>query len=298
MIKSSLELLEKEVWRYVETLKDSPEARLGSRKTFYKKYGRESKLFTFGFGDAEIAFLKWEERSVLHPPHAVPSGSEWWSSVNLWFIYLSELGAKAFESGLQKDLLPAPAQAWIDFIVNPSSSTWYRAHNSSIIDGYLKYPEIADKESLPEKVFINMVLYRLLFAQSMVEGDFLFAKLGKILGDPRGEAVKFITGFDAFYPKHYPMTQKEIKMVMGTTHNLGELGVQFMDDVLIEPELSHLYKLASEWNNQPALNGLIKNHRPSYPYGENLPNPKKGLAIRIMEWLRNIFFKNKNVSLS
>lgn len=292
MMTSSLDILENEVWEYIETLKNSPEARLESRKLFYKKYGKEGNILTFGFGDAEIAFLKWEKRSVLRPPHVTPPGSEWWSSVNLWFIYLSELGGKAFEIGYPKNLLPAPSKAWVDFIEEPSASSWYKAHNASIIEGYLKYPHLAQKEPLPEKVFINMVLYRLLYAQSMVEGDFLFSKLGKILGDPRGGTVKFITGLDAFYPKHYPLTWEEIKKVMGHTHNIEELGVQFMDDVLIEPELTHLYKQASEWNNQPALNNLIKNHRPSYPFGENLPDPSKSFVIRILAWLRHLFFRN------
>jgi hypothetical protein len=291
MLNTNLKTLEDEVWKYVETLKDSPLMRIESRKAFYKKYGEEDKRHAFGFGDAEIAFLGWEARAVLRPPDAEPPGSVWWSSVNLWFIYLSELGSKAFETGFPKDLLPWPAQAWVNFIETPSAPAWYRAHNASIIDGYLKYADLANKETLPEKVFINMVLYRLLYAQSMVEGDFLFPNLGKILGNPQGSAVKFITSLDAYYPEHYPMTQKEINEVMGKTHSLEALGVELMDDVLIEPELTQLYHKASIWNHQPALNGLIKNHRPAYPYGEALPVPRQSWIIRILVWLRNIFLK-------
>lgn len=291
MLNSNLKTLEDEIWKYVETLKDSPLMRIESRKAFYKKYGQEDKKHAFGYGDSEIAFLGWEARSVLKPPHAKPPGSEWWSSVNLWFIYLSELGSKAFEIKFPKNLLPLPAQAWVNFIESPSDATWYKAHNGSIVDGYLKYPDLANKETLPEKVFINMVLYRLLYAQSMVEGEFMFPKLGKILGNPRGGAVKLITTLDAYYPEHYPMTHKEINYVMGKVHNLEELGVQLMDDVLIEPELTHLYYMASIWNSQPALNNLIIDHRPAYPYGEKLPAPRQSWIIRILVWFRNIFFK-------
>jgi hypothetical protein len=41
MIDDRLQQLESEVWKYAETLRDSPEARLKSRDTFYKKYGQE-----------------------------------------------------------------------------------------------------------------------------------------------------------------------------------------------------------------------------------------------------------------
>ena len=292
MIDDDLKKLEDEVWKYVETLRDSPEARLQSRDAFYKKYGQENGSEKFGYGDSEIAFFGWEERSVLRPPHADPPGSEWWSNVNLWFIYLSELGGKAYQVGFTKSKLPVAAQFWLTFIEEPGPLNWYRAHNSSIIDGYLTYPGLAEKESTPEKIFINMVLYRLLYAQSMVEGDFMLPKLGKVLGDPRGGAVQFITGLDAYYPDHYPMTQEEIREVLGKTHSLDELGVKFLDDVLIEPELTQLYNHASNWNKQPALNALIVNHQPAYPNGAHLPVTNKGCLISTLIWLRKIIFKN------
>ncbi len=292
MIDDHLKKLEDEVWKYVETLRDSPEARLESRDAFYKKYGQENGSEKFGYGDSEIAFFGWEERSVLRPPHADPPGSEWWSNVNLWFIYLSELGGKAYQVGFAKSKLPAAAQFWVTFIEKPSPLNWYRAHNSSIIDGYLKYPDLAEKESIPEKIFINMVLYRLLYAQSMVEGEFMLPKLGKILGDPRGGAVQFITSLDAYYPDHYPMTQEEINEVLGKTHSLDELGVKFLDDVLVEPELTQLYNHAATWNKQPALHALIMHHQPAYPNGAHLPATNKGCLISTLIWLRRIIFKN------
>ncbi len=292
MSNGNLRELESEVWKYVETLRDSPEARLKSREVFYKKYGQEDKSEKYGYGDSEIAFLGWEERCVLRPPDAKPPGSAWWSNVNLWFIYLSELAAKAYDIRFPKSELPVATQFWISFIEKPTSQTWYKAHNSSIIDGYLKYPDLAKKEAVPEKIFINMVLYRLLFAQSMVEGRFLFKKLGKILGDPRGNAVQFITHLDAYYPSSYPMSKKDINEVLGKVHSLGELGVKFLDDVLIEPELTRLYYEASNWNEQPGLNRLIVQHKPAYPDHEHLPDTHKGWFIKALIWIRKLFMKH------
>jgi hypothetical protein len=136
-----------------------------------------------------------------------------------------------------------------------------------------------------------MVLYRLLYAQSMVEGQCLFPKLSEILGDPKGAAVQFITHLDAYYPSHYPMTKEEIRDVLGKTHSLDELGVNFMDDVLIEPELTHLYHEASTWNKQPGLEALIINHKPTYPNGTHLPETYKGPFIRVLLWLRKLFLR-------
>jgi hypothetical protein len=73
-----------EVWKSVESMQDSPEARFQSRIAFYKKYGhgRGGPLEKYGFGDSEIAFMRWEKRSVLKPLDANPAGSAWWSADN------------------------------------------------------------------------------------------------------------------------------------------------------------------------------------------------------------------------
>jgi hypothetical protein len=289
MVTPSLKEIEAQTWKYVDTLKDSPQARLMSREVFYEKYGGGTPAHKFGYGESELAFLRWEERGVLEPPGADPPGSPWWSEVNLWFIYLSELGARAREAGLPKEELPMPAQFWVDFIDRPGSQSWYKAHNSSIIDGYLKFPELAVKEDLPEQVFINMVLYRLLFAQSMVEGGFFFPRLGEILADPEGGAVDLITHLDDFYPRNYPMTPEEVKAVMGKAENLEELGVKFMDDVLIMPELTNLYRHAATLNAQPGLMKFIARNKPAYPDGKPKTPGREGCLFRVLGWLEKAF---------
>lgn len=286
MTPEYLNELTAEVWKYVESMQNSPEARFQSRIAFYQQYGRGTLLDEYGFGDSEIAFMRWEKRCVLRDPSDTPPGSAWWSAINLWFIYLSELGAKAHQLGVKKELLPLPARFWVDFIENPTAISWYRAHNASIIDGYLKYPHLAEKEVLPEKIFINMVLYRLLFAQSWVEGDALFPRLGKMFANPKGISVDLITHLEAFYPTHYPLTAKDMQYIMGEAHNLVELGVKLLDKVLIEPELTELYQKASFWNQQPNLNQLIKQHQPIYPNLDPSVYANKGCLPRIFTWFR------------
>ena len=267
MVSSKLKELEIRTWEYVETLRDSPKARLESREKYYLTHCHTSEEHKYGLGDSEISFLKWEERGVLHPPGAKHPGSPWWSNVNLWFIYLSELGARALAAGLMDELPPGPAKKWAEFISDQNPKTWYRAHNSSIIEGYLKFSDLAHKESIPEKVFINQVLYRLLFAQYMVEGDFFFPRLGEFLANPQGISVRLITHLDGFYPKHYPMTKREIEEVMGKAHNLQGRLVKFLDNTFILPKILKIYTLAAEINGQPLLPEFIKNDQPSYPEG-------------------------------
>jgi len=234
--------------------------------------------------------MKWENSRVIRSSDSIRKGSEWWYSVNLWFIYLSELGAKAKEAGIPKSTLPSPAQFWVDFIENPNEISWYRAHNSSIIDGYLKYTLLAKKENLAEQILINIVLYRLLFAQAMVEGeDFAFGRLGKIFANPRGTAVNLITQFEYFYPVNYPMSPEDVRHMLGKSHDLGVLGMKILDDVLIEPEFANLYQRASDWNRQPNLLKLLVSNKPAYPDGIPKSEGKKKYLIKVLSYFRRIF---------
>lgn len=267
MVSSELKELETQTWHYVETLRNDPKARLESRKQFYLTHCPTTNKHRYGLGDSEIAFLKWEERGVLHPQNSKKRGSPWWSEVNLWFIFLSEFGARALAAGLLEELPSGPPKLWGEFIQNPRPKTWYRAHNSSIIEGYLKFFVLAEEESMPERVFINQVLYRLLYAQYMVEGEFFFSRLGEFLANPQGISVSLITKLDGFYPKRYPMTNKEAKEVMGVSRNFQGKLVRFMDNTFILPRLSKIYNLMATINHQPHLPHFLKNNRPSYPEG-------------------------------
>ncbi|MEX2370133.1 MAG: hypothetical protein WD578_03925 [Bacteroidales bacterium] len=251
----------------VDRVKDNPEGRYLLREEFYRMFGH-GRFSRFGFGDSELAFIKWETRGVLHPPDADPPGSPWWGEVNLEFIYWSELAALIHLAEIQINEadIPVPVHHWLQFIDEPSSKHWYRAHNSSIIGAYYKFAHLAEQEIHPEQVFINMVLYRLLYAQAMVEAEhFAFGKLGQFLADPRGFAVNFIVHDPFFYPSSYPLTTEEQQIILGQIHSIGELEVEFMDDVLILPHLEELYQTVSIINDTPELMHFINDGKPVYP---------------------------------
>lgn len=250
-----------------ERVRDNPEGRYLLREEFYQTFGH-GRFSRFGFGHSELAFIKWETRGVLHPPDANPPGSPWWNQVNLEFIYWSELAALIHLAGLQISESDVPGQVhhWLQFIIEPTSKHWYRAHNSSIIGAYNKFAHLAEEEIHPEQVFINMVLYRLLYAQAMVEAEhFAFGKLGQFLADPRGFAVDFIVHDPFFYPSTYPLTREEQQIILGQKHSIGELEVEFFDKVLILPHLEELYQTASNINDTPELMNFINDGKPVYP---------------------------------
>lgn len=262
---SDLEKLESQAHQIVEDVSDSPQKRYNLRLAFYKKYGDALDPEKDGLGNSELAFMQWEmRRGVLNPLSGDKSGSPWWRKVNSHFIYLSTLAALIHEAGLSTNHIPIAVQHWLNYIASPNEVTWYKAHNSSIVAGYEVANSLAFKETAYEQYFMSIVLYRLLYAQSMVEGV-SFGILGKIFANPRGGAVSIITDINAFYPSKYPMTKEEIAYVLHKAHNLPGVLEDLFDEILILPELDKLYKEASKWNLCPILLQYVSHNKPVYP---------------------------------
>jgi uncharacterized protein with NAD-binding domain and iron-sulfur cluster len=246
---------------------DDPEGRYRLRVAFYERYGRGLDGGA-GWGDSELAFMRWEiERGVLNPlDDPQRPGSPWWRNVNLEFLYISELAGLVYEARLLREGLPATVRFWLDFIEKPGESTWYRAHNASIIAGYIEHKQDAKKENKAERVFVNIVLYRLLFAQAMVEGEaWAFGPLGEILGNPMLPSVETLVEMPDFYPRHYPLTPEDLKEILGRGHSIEEELVRILDDDIIIPHLRQLYGLAARLSQEPEVERYLSKGRPIYP---------------------------------
>ncbi|GAB1856752.1 hypothetical protein MHTCC0001_15880 [Flavobacteriaceae bacterium MHTCC 0001] len=253
----------------VNKVSDKPQERYALRYKFYQRYGDTLIKGNEGLGNSELAFMKWEiKRGTLNPIDCEHPGSTWWREVNSHFLYVSTLAELIKASGQTFENLPIPVRFWLDFINTPNERTWYRAHNSSIIAGYKVADTLAFKENIYEQYFMNIVLYRVLYAQSMVEGV-SFGILGKIFGNPRGCAVSIITDIEAFYPSHYPLSKQDIKYVTHRAHNLMGLIEDIFDKLFILPHLDDLYAEAAKWNNSPILLQYIKDNTSIYPISEN-----------------------------
>ena len=261
--------LERAARSKVDAVADDPAGRVQLRRDFYRKYGfgdRQEIPTVYGFGSSELAFLQWEvDRGVLNPiAGSGTPGSSWWRNVNLDFLYYSELGALAHESGVDASMLPVPARAWMDYIAKPNSKSWYRAHNTSIVAAYLGRLSDALSEQRPEQCFMNVVLYRLLYAQGLVEGVEM-GRLGKLLANPELPSVDVLVHLPDFYPRRYPLTRGDVRDVMHKAHSLEELAVILLDDICIMPQLTSLYLLASQWADSPELPTYLIDGEPVYP---------------------------------
>jgi len=168
---TTLSELEREARARVDAVGDDPQARLRLRQAWYDRFGGGEPLDPLGFGTSEIEFMKWEvERGVLDAINATRPGSPWWRKVNGSLLYYAELAGLVFEAGLTHELVAEETRAWLDFLQTRSSRHWYRAHNSSIVRGYLDSLAEARAETLNEQFLMNEVLYRLLFAEALVTG--------------------------------------------------------------------------------------------------------------------------------
>ncbi len=271
--------LERRARAVVDSVADNPDGRLELRMAFYRKYGRGRELLDagrlnpripdaeFGFGRSELDFLRWEiRRGVLNPldgSRGAP-GSRWWRDVDLAFLYFGQLAALLHEHGADPGEAPLPVRRWLDYIEKPGEVSWYRAHNTSIVTGYQDHRGCAEAEDPGEQLFMNVVLYRLLYAQGMVEG-FEFGLLGRLLADPVLPSVDAMVHLPDFYPDNYPLTEQDIRDITNRGHSLEELGVRILDALLIHPQLARLYRHAADWVDLPELTGWVKGGTPVYP---------------------------------
>lgn len=259
------------------------------RERFYEKFDRGPNGGP-GFGRSELDFIRWEiSRGVLASPQ--DGGSPWWRAVNERLLYHAELAALIHEQLPDAISGIGAVRFWLDFIRKPSAMGWYRAHNASIVDGYLDALDLAHAEPWSERIWVNVVLYRLLYAQGLVEGVSL-GRLGEILSDPVGPAVDVLVHVPAFYPDKYPLSRSEVQTLLQKSHRLLPELAGDLDDLFVIPELIGLYSDAAGWIGQTGLELMLSDGKPCYPAGDaSVPNsgpdrepppspgPKRRIAI-------------------
>ena len=98
---------------------------------------------------------------------------------------------------------------WLEFSARPTGRNWYRAHNASIVSGYLEHRELAETEKAPERFFMNVALARVLYAHALVGAPRLalgrLAPLGRVVGDPRLGMAGVFLSLRRVLPDRYPL---------------------------------------------------------------------------------------------
>ncbi len=138
----------------VAAVRDDPARRLGLASRFYDD--RPGCVSIRSYRRAEMAFMRWQvRRGLLAAPDAPRPGSEWWRAVNEGLL------RDAWEADQLLAGRPGPASRpsvsrWSGFLERPSAVTWYRAHNASIVAGYLEHEELCAAELPVERFFMNV----------------------------------------------------------------------------------------------------------------------------------------------
>jgi hypothetical protein len=252
----------------VAAARDDPAKRLALAASFYAlRPGRKSIA---RYRLAEMAFMRWQvERGVLAGPRAARPGSPWWRAVNAHLLhdtsetYLLAAGRPGEPSRLS-------VAHWLSFLDAPSASAWYRAHNASIVGGYLTHRDLTSRELPVERFFMDVALLRVLYAHCLVAAPRLalgrLAPLSRILGDPRlGMAGAFLS-LGRVVPNRYPLENVVLDRFIAAENRLGRV----LDYAVIAPRLEALYVFSAAEIGEPRLLEFIHDGFPVYawPYEE------------------------------
>jgi hypothetical protein len=269
----------------VAAVRDDPAARLALMgRVFHGPTGRAPRHLPFR--RAALSFMRWQaRRGVLDPLDALPPGSVWWRAVNERLLR-DGCETVALLGGSPGEPSSAAVGLWLEFGARPTGRNWYRAHNASIVAGYLEHRTLAEAESPSERFFMNVALLRVLYAHALGAAPRLalgrFAALGRVLGDPRlGMAGAFLS-LRRVLPNRYPLAL-DAERYIADEQRLGRL----LDYAVIVPRLQRLYEWSAQELREPRLLELVRDGNPIYawPFEQRhvWRTPDMPFAARVLE---------------
>jgi hypothetical protein len=248
----------------VEATRDDPLGRLRLvERTYLGPYGHAPRHRPFR--RAAVSFMRWQlRRGLLEPPTATRPGSPWWRAVNERLLR-DQCEAVVRSGGTPGDPSSWTTNLWTSFISRPTARTWYRAHNASIVAGFLEHRDLAEQENEAERFFLNVVLVRVLFAHALVAAPRValgrLAPVGPILGDPRLGSAGLFLSLGRVLPDRYPATD-DVGSYIGAENGLGRL----LDFGVISARLQQLYTWSAGELTQPGLLELVHDGAPVYAW--------------------------------
>jgi hypothetical protein len=269
----------------VAAVRDDPAARLAlMARVFHGPTGRAPRHLPFR--RAALSFMRWQaRRGVLNPLDASPPGSVWWRAVNERLLR-DGCETVALLGGLAGEPSSQAVRLWLEFGARPTGRNWYRAHNASIVAGYLEHRNLAEAEGAPERFFMNVALLRVLYAHALAAAPRLalgrLAPLGRLLGDPRlGMAGVFLSRRRVL-PNRYPLAL-DVERYIADEQRLGRM----LDYAVIVPRLQRLYEWSAQDLEEPRLRELVREGNPIYawPFEQRhvWRTPNMPLAARVLE---------------
>jgi hypothetical protein len=190
----------------VDAVRDSTAARYRLAAEFYG--GRHAGGERGRYQRAELSFLRWEIQRGVRAPGSKQPGSPWWRGVSDRLLG-DKVEADLLCSGGADGPSSRTVELWVAFVRAPSAATWYRAHNASIVAGYLEHEPLAAAELSAERFMMNVALLRVLYAHALAASPRLalgpLAPLGQLLGDPRRGSVGLFLDLRNVFPESYPL---------------------------------------------------------------------------------------------
>jgi hypothetical protein len=247
----------------VAAVRDDPAARLAlMARLFLGPTGHAPQHLPFR--RAALSFMRWQaRRGVLNALDATAPGSVWWRAMN---EHLLRDGSEAIGliGGMAGEPSSQAVRFWLDFSASPTGRNWYRAHNASIVGGYLEHRDLAEGENAPERFFMNVALARVLYAHALVGAPRLalgrLAALGH-LGDPRFGMAGVFLSLRRVLPNEYPL-ELDVESYIADEQRLGRL----LDYAVIVPRLQPLYEWSAGDLREPRLLELVRDGSPIYAW--------------------------------
>jgi hypothetical protein len=266
-------------------VRDDPASRVAlMARLFHGPTGRAPRHVPFRL--AALSFMRWQaQRGVLNPIDASPPGSVWWRAMNERLLRdgCEAIGLLRGSAGKTSS---QAVRLWLEFSARPTGRNWYRAHNASIVSGYLEHRNLAEAENAPERFFMNVALVRVLYAHVLVGAPTLalgrLAPLGRVLGDPRLGIAGVFLSLRRVVPDRYPLAF-DVERYIVAEHRLGRI----LDYAVIVPRLQPLYEWSAQELDEPRLLELVRDGNPIYawPFEQRhvWRSPNTPLAARILE---------------
>ncbi|WP_037503050.1 hypothetical protein [Solirubrobacter soli] len=245
-------------------MRDDPAARLAlMSRVFRGPTGRAPRHLPFR--RAALSFMRWQaRRGVLAPLDASPPGSVWWRSVNERLLR-DGCETVALLGGQDGEASSDAVRLWLDFAIWPTGRHWYRAHNASVVAGYLEHRDLAETEAMAERFFMNVALLRVLYAHALAAAPRLalgpFAPLGHVLGDPRLGMAGVFLSLRRVLPDRYPLAL-DVERYIAAEQRLGRL----LDYAVIVPRVQQLYEWSAGELGEPRLLELVRDGNPIYAW--------------------------------
>jgi hypothetical protein len=249
-------------------VRDDPARRLELAARFYDR--RPGRPSIRAYRRAEMAFMRWQiRRGVLAAPGADRPGSPWWRAVNEGLLR-DAWQAELLVSGQPGTASRPSVTCWMEFLRRPSARAWYRAHNASIVAGYLAYRDLALQEHPVERFFMDVALLRVFYAHSLLTAPRMalgrLAPAGRMLADPRWRGADVFLSLHNILPNRYPLDRVTMPWILEAENYLGRL----VDYGVILPRSRAIYAHAAADLNEPQIADMVRDGCPVYawPYDQ------------------------------